>query len=155
MDSERDSCVVKLIALTDEFLTPSAIAKQLEIATSTVYRIKKYGDSGDSLGRGNKSKVDSKDIQRVVEVGPKKPMHHHAEYFSISAIDEKTWNVDPVFNCHNDCGTSFGNYEEGADIITAASVISLGFVASSEISIPLILFLGSQGNLPERNVLLQ
>lgn len=57
--------------------------------------------------------------------------------------DEKTWTVNQVRNRQNDRFITFGD-PNGADIITtmkhAQSVMSLGFVASNGITLPLIWF---------------
>jgi transposase-like protein len=58
--------------------------------------------------------------------------------------DEKTWTVDPVRNRQNDRYISFGEIDETLRTLTttkhAASVMSLGFVASNGIKMPLIWF---------------
>ncbi|XP_059096082.1 uncharacterized protein LOC131890692 [Tigriopus californicus] len=57
--------------------------------------------------------------------------------------DEKTWTVDPVHNRRNDRFMAFGNPEGGDVLFTTkhpASVMSLGFVASNGLKMPLIWF---------------
>ncbi len=59
--------------------------------------------------------------------------------------DEKTWTVDPVRNHQNDWYIAFGPVEDDANVILTtkhpASIMSLGFMASSGKPMPLIWFL--------------
>ncbi len=60
--------------------------------------------------------------------------------------DEKTFDVDPVYNCRNDRYVSFGEVDEEVRTVTTtkhpASAMALGFVASNGLAAPLVWFPG-------------
>ncbi|CAB4059119.1 unnamed protein product [Lepeophtheirus salmonis] len=116
MDRQRENRV-KVFALTDMELTPSAIA----IAKSTVYRIKKRVDSSSRIDRKDgddcKSKVDSK-----ISKGRTRPSQRSP--------------------CNSCCKIRHPDHDsfQGFKKKHPASVISLGFLTSSGIHMPLIEF---------------
>ncbi|QQP31680.1 Putative transposable element [Caligus rogercresseyi] len=166
MASERD-IRVKVRALLDAGKTPTGISRLLGVARMSVYSIGKKDNIDRKLGSGCKAKEDLKVIKKALEAEPLKSMRAHAMDMGISHTtivrsvkmlggkslvraerplltllnnlksatagriiifsDERTWTVD-----------------SSARTLTTtkhpASVMSLGFVASNGIAVPLIWF---------------